>query len=349
MRITSQRKARKTKKSHKKVILKWIVLVLLLTVALYFYRDSLREILQGIRALSVKQLAISCLIAVMFFLTEGFIVYYMAYPIESTYKWIKGIKVAYLCEFYRILTLGSGSGFAAIYYLQKDGVAYAKGTGITMIQFVFKKIAVMLLGVVGFIYLLKQPQTGEVLRGYRGAMVTGCVITMLIAFSMTVITLSKTVKNWLLYAIDWAEKKYPKYCTQMEKWRENLILLNDTGRDLLTHKKRFGVLLALNLVKLAVIYTIPSYILKGVSSLTVIQSTMLMSVAYMLAGVIPAPSGIGSLEFVFLLFFNCFAQESNTVPAILVFRFATWIVPFVIGACVYLTDKLIHKDEAVAI
>lgn len=345
MRITNQRKATKTKKFHKKVILKWIILLVLLGIALYFYRNSLQEILQGIQALSARQLLVSCLIATVFFLTEGYIVYYMAHPIEATYSWTKGIRVAYLCEFYRILTLGSGSGFAAIYYLQKDGVAYAKGTGITMIQFVFKKIAVMLLGVTGFIYLLEQPLTGEVLGGYREAMVTGCVITMLIAVCMTVITLSEKVKDWLLAAIDWAQKKYPEYNVQMQKWRENLILLNDTGRDLLTHKKRFLMLLVLNLFKLAVIDTIPAYILYGMGQLTIMQSTMLMAVAYMLAGVIPAPSGIGSLEFVFLLFFNCFAQENNTVPSILVFRFATWIVPFVIGAIVYTADKLVHVRQ----
>mgnify|MGYP006949003448 FL=1 len=59
-----------------------------------------------------------------------------------------------------------------------------------------------------------------------------------------------------------------------------------------------------------------------------------MAIAYMLAGVIPAPSGIGSLEFVFLLFFNCFAGEMYTVPAILVFRFTTWLVPFIIGGII---------------
>lgn len=76
----------------------------------------------------------------------------------------------------------------------------------------------------------------------------------------------------------------------------------------MTHKKRFLVLLGLNLMKLIVIYLIPAYILKDISVLNIPQSVMLMAIAYMLAGVIPAPSGIGSLEFVFLLFFNCFGR-----------------------------------------
>lgn len=169
------------------------------------------------------------------------IIYYMAHPFESTYHWGKGIRTAYLCEFYRLLTLGSGSGIAAIYYLQKDGVSYAKGTGITMLQFVFKKIAVMILGLMGFLYLLKTPQTSQVLYQYQNAMIIGCVVTILIALFMTLITVSGRIKDWLLYAIDWLEHKKPKYTEQTEKWRENLILLNDTGQELMTHKKRFLV------------------------------------------------------------------------------------------------------------
>lgn len=313
---------------------KWLILLVFLAAALYFYRGSLAEILEGIRALSFVQLIISCLIATVFFLIEGGIVYYMAHPFESTYHWGKGIRTAYLCEFYRLLTLGSGSGFAAIYYLQKDGVPYAKGTGITMLQFVFKKIAVMILGLMGFLYLLGTPQTSQILCQYQNAMIIGCVVTILIALFMTLITVSEKIKDWLLYAIDWLEHKKPKYKQQMEKGRENLILLNDTGKELMTHKKRFLVLLGLNLMKLIVIYLIPAYILKDISVLNIPQSVMLMAIAYMLAGVIPAPSGIGSLEFVFLLFFNCFAGEMYTVPAILVFRFTTWLAPFIIGGII---------------
>ena len=332
MRIINQRGAEKTKKSHN--IIKWLVLFILLVIALYFYKDSLKEIIEGVKALSMVQIGVSFFLSVCFFLTEGYIVYYMAHPIENSYRWKKGIRTAYLCEFYRMLTLGNGSGFAAIYYLQKDNVPYPKGTGITMLQYVMKKIGVMLLGLTGFIFLLGQERTSEVLHGYTGAMATGCVITLTVVFAMTAITLSKTVKNRLLSALDNLQPKFPKYHEKMNQWRENLILLNNTGRELLTHKKRFFVVVVLNLWKLFVIYLIPAYILSGQCCLSVIESTMLMAVAYMLAGVIPAPSGIGSLEFVFLLFFAHFANEAATVPAILVFRFVTWIVPFLIGGVI---------------
>lgn len=344
MRITNQRGVRKTRKSHnpknKKVLLKWLVLLVLLVIALNFYKDSLKDIIEGVKALSVVQIGVSLLFSFCFSLTEGFIVYYMVHPFEKSYQWKKGIRTAYLSEFYRLITLGNGSGLATIYYLQKDGVSYPKGTGITMLQYVMKKIGVMLLGLTGFFFLLGQESTSEVLHGYTGAMTAGCFITLAVVFIMTAITLSKTVRNWIVFALDKLELKFPKYAMNFKQWRENLNLLNDTGRELLTHKKRFLVVVLLNLWKLFVIYLIPAYVLSGQCSLSIIESTMLMAVSYMLAGVIPAPSGIGSLEFVFLLFFTRFADEAAAVPAILVFRLVTWIVPFGIGGIILLFNKL---------
>lgn len=340
MRTTNQRGAKNTKKFHNfkknKNRYKWLILFVLLIAALYFYRDSLHEIMEGIKALSVIQIGVSLLLSFVFFLTEGYIVYCMAHLFERSYQWRKGIKTVYVCEFYRMLTLGSGAGFAEIYYLQKDNVPYPKGTGMTMLQFVMKKIAVMLLGLAGFLFLIGRDRTSEVLHGYEGAMGAGCIITFVIVFAMTAATLSKTVRDWLLFALDKLEPKFSKYQEKMQKWREDLKLLNDTGRELFTHKKCFLAVVLLNLWKLLSIYLIPAYILYGQCSLSIMESTMLMAIIYMLAGVIPAPSGIGSLEFVFLLFFSHFASEAAAVPAILVFRLVTWIVPFIIGGIVFL-------------
>ena len=86
----------KTTNPRSRRSVKWLILLVFLAAALYFYRGSLAEILEGIRALSFVQLIISCLIATVFFLIEGGIVYYMAHPFESTYHWGKGIRTAYL-------------------------------------------------------------------------------------------------------------------------------------------------------------------------------------------------------------------------------------------------------------
>lgn len=64
-----------------------------------------------------------------------------------------------------------------------------------------------------------------------------------------------------------------------------------------------------------------------------------MAVAYMLSGVIPSPSGVGSPEFVFLLLLGRFISPETALSAILVFRFATWILPFAVGGIIALAQK----------
>ena len=82
-----------------------------------------------------------------------------------------------------------------------------------------------------------------------------------------------------------------------------------------------GASLAIFLAGIAAVFT----------GLSFAENILLMAVAYMLAGVIPAPSGIGALEFVFLLFFTGFVEAGAALPAILLFRFVTWILPFGVG------------------
>ena len=46
----------------------------------------------------------------------------MASGIVPTYRLKYGIATAYRCEFYRLITFGSGTGIAEIHYLHKKGI-----------------------------------------------------------------------------------------------------------------------------------------------------------------------------------------------------------------------------------
>ena len=97
--------------------------------------------------------------------------------------------------------------------------------------------------------------------------------------------------------------------------------------------------------KLVLFYAIPVFLFqKNLPLCNVLprweECIFLMAVVYMLSGVIPAPSGVGSLEFVFLLFFSRFAGTQIAVPAILVFRFVTWIFPFAVGGLLKVSGML---------
>ncbi len=234
--ISQKPKGEGAKASRTKRMIK-AALLLLLAVSLFVYRDALRDITVGIRDVTWTELSLGVLLAFFGYLLEGLTISVMMGAVSPRERLWDGIFIAYACEFYRLATLGNGSGIAEIHYLHEKGVEPGSATVLTMIQYIMKRAAIMLLGVAGFVCLSHEEGTGALCREYILFLEAGCLITVMVIAVFLCIALSGRVAN----ALSWA------------------------------------------------------------------------------------------LEFVFLLFFTCFTDAKTAVPAILLFRFATWICPAAAG------------------
>lgn len=315
------------------------ILFLLLAASLFIYRDSLGDILKGITKVSFSELAVSSLLAALFFIMEGSIIRKLAVSVNCEYKVRYGIATAYRCEFYRLITFGSGAGIAEIHCLHQNGIDPAVGTGISLLQFAMKKICVALLGITGFLLLFFFPNTKALCNEYIAFLITGCIITIAIVLFLLAIILSNDIMCVIFHLTDKFAARFPAAGSKAASLKDKVRLLNESGHIFLQKKRTLLWIVFLNLIKLTAVYCIPAYLLHQNCRLTVLQCAALMAAVYMLAGVIPAPSGIGSLEFVYLLIFGVFAAPDITVPSLLVFRFVTWILPFTIGGIFTLYDK----------
>jgi uncharacterized protein (TIRG00374 family) len=65
-----------------------------------------------------------------------------------------------------------------------------------------------------------------------------------------------------------------------------------------------------------------------------VTSMAVAAVSVMLAAVIPAPAGIGSSEFVLIMMFGGIAGEAAAGAMSLLYRFATFVFPCLVGAVV---------------
>ena len=139
-----------------------ILIFCLLLAAAFFYRDSLAEIFQGIRQAEPAAVLMSAMLSMAAYFVEGMTIACMAgavipsgfcerdsplrpqsqacavqYPVRAEaldenagqkegqagpLSIRQGIRITFLCEFYRMITLGNGSGFAEIHYLHKNGM-----------------------------------------------------------------------------------------------------------------------------------------------------------------------------------------------------------------------------------
>ena len=80
-------------------------------------------------------------------------------------------------------------------------------------------------------------------------------------------------------------------------------------------------------MKLSCWYMVPWLLFAGTTSLSLPDTMLLTALIQTLAAVIPCPSGIGAVEYVFSLFFGTYVSGVSAVSASLVYRFATFLFP----------------------
>lgn len=316
------------------------VLLLLLIISLLFYKDSLQNILEGIRQVTWMEICVGVFLSLLGYLLEGMTIFCMMSIVIPHASAGYGIFIAFVCEFYRLTTLGSGSGIAEIHYIAQKKIEAGRAATLTMIQYVMKRIAIMLFGIWGFLFLYHNENTRMLCREYIVFMGAGCLITMIVIALFLCLALSSRLAAAAFWMLDWLCLKLPSKEEVFQKWKEQITLLNQSGKGILKQRKKMICVLLAQTGKLALFYGIPAYFLCGKTELMVTECIWLMAVSFMLAGVIPTPSGAVSLEFVFLLLFTGFADYNVAVPAILLFRFATWICPALLGGVLLLVRKL---------
>lgn len=320
-----------------------VLVIILLVLALFFYRDTLKEIMEGIRQVTWVELGIGIFLSFLGYSLEGAAISVMAGASASRLKTREGVFIAFVCEFYRLTTLGNGSGIAEIHYLHKKKIEPGSAAVLTVVQYMVKRAAIMFFGIAGFFFLLRREDTRELCRKYAVFMGAGCLITLVVIAFLMGVALWPKATDAALWVVKWLSDKIPSQKGNLEKGKEQILLLGNAGKSILRHRKKILGVFCLQIGKLTAFYLIPAVVLNGKTELTGMECVLVMAIAFMLAGVIPAPSGAGALEFVFLLFFTFFANPGGAVPAILLFRFATWVCPAICGGALLLIQDISGK------
>lgn len=334
------------KKDHAKSFKKKLtagILLLLLVLSVFFYKDSWIRIMEGLRLVTPANIAISSFLAVSAYIIEGMTIFCLMSTVIPGASAPEGIRIAFLCEFYRLTTLGNGAGIAEIHYMHKKGIETGKAALLTMLQYMWKKIAILVLGGISFLALSSGIHNNTILKEYSVFIAWGFLGTVAVITAFGCLILSGRIASAVNWGLDRLSEKFPSGQEHFLQWKEQILLLNQSGRDILRQKRRMLSVFLFQVQKLLLFYSIPMYLLLNKTALTAVECISLMALVYMLSGVIPAPSGVGSLEFAFLLLFGKFAAYDTAIPVILVYRFATWIVPFLLGGIVAAFSLICRK------
>ncbi len=194
----------------------------------------------------------------------------------------------------------SGSGIAEIYYLNSYGVQAGTATGMSLVQYIMYKLAVAAYGIAGFLILTAKGES--CVRGYGKLMLLGCLITVLITAALLFVAIGKRACSVIFTFL----KKKGK-----GRWEEKLLALEKQAELcqkeaglLLKNPKKLLCIILLNILKVSFWYAVPWLFLAGKIPLSLPEIMLLTALIQMLAAVIPVPSGIGSVEYVFTLVFR---------------------------------------------
>ena len=327
---------------NKKMWAKIIFVIVLLAIIAYTFRDLAGPILGQLRKTSAVVLIAICISSVIYHLFEAWITYSLAKRYNPDIKYSRTVCCAFYCSFYRLATLGSGSGVAAIYYLGQSGVEYSKGAGLYMIQYVMHKVSIALFS--GMLFLINWNFMVRNYSEYAVYLVLAYGLTAIISIFLILFAVSAKF-HWLLFKIGGIFNKSGKLDGVMESLRKNCDIMEVSTAELLKDKKTLVTTVLKNLIKCCFWYGIPFLILFGTGGLTLFQSLAVCSLSVMTAAVIPTPAGIGSVEVIMTSLIGVVVGVHVSGAVTLLYRFATFIFPFAVGGIYVLYRRWKVKQD----
>lgn len=324
--------------------MKLLLAAAIVAAIIYTFRDMVEPILEELGQTPLWVILVICGAGICYHLVEGWINCSFARQYQAAFTYRMGVESAFYCSFYRVATLGSGAGLAAVYYFNGKGIPVPKATGMYMVEYVIHKMSIALFSAVFF--LISFGFMRDYYNEYFVMLLAGYGLTILIAAGLLLFCCSRVLHRLLIGLLDKINRR-GRFDAQAAMLREQCGIMETATAELMTRKKFILSIVGKNMLKFAFFYGIPYVILTQEYGLTLPQSWAVTSLSVMLAAVIPSPAGIGSSEFVLAALFAVLVGTGAAGSAALLYRFATFVVPFLIGGIVVLVYKRIDRRMAV--
>lgn len=320
-------------------IWKLIFLLIIAGLSYYAFHDSFNDIADEIIKTSMGTLFFICLCSILYQCLDGAAIMLLAKRYNPDFRYRHGIGSSYYTSFFKAITMGSGDLFASIYYYKEHGIPLEKNYGLITVFYVVQKVTMTFYCVVCL--LCNAAFMKENYSQYLSYFLLGIALTVLVATVLIVVCVSEKFHLFLLFLANKVIKR--------ESWRLRLLELAGKLKEvreetvkLISDRRLLLILLTQNILKLTAWYLVPVFLLngRGVSGFSILS---IISAVVALAGIMPAPAGIGSTEFVYILLFTPLLGDISAASSVLLYRFATFLFPSIIGGFYFLLRDIIKK------
>ena len=325
---------------NKKLWFKIIFVAILILIILYTFQGSWRDILNQLAKTSPLIILLIGGASVVYHLFEGWITCSLSKRYNPRFRYRDGVYCAFFCSFYRLSTLGSGQGVAAVIFLGKKEVGYSEATGLYMIQYMLHKVSIALFS--GIFFVINWKVMSHHYKNYAGYLILAYVLTVLIAIGLILLAVypkSHSLILWLGNKLNF----HHKLDGMLKKLENGARIMEKSTSELLKDWKTIVIIVLKNLAKLCFWYSIPFLILLGSGEISILTSLSVTSLSVMTAAVIPTPAGIGSTELIMTSLYSLVVDVNKAGAITLLYRIATFIFPFVVGGALILAGRSLKR------
>ncbi len=329
---------------NKKNWIKLIFVIVLILIIIYTFRGSWNDIWEQLKNTAPWVLGLIAAATVIYHLLEGSITWTLARRCNPGFRLRDGFYCAFFCSFYRLSTLGSGQGVAAVVFLGKKGVDYSEATGMYMMQYMLHKVSIAIFS--GLFFFLNWQVMSQNYRNYAVYLILAYVLTVLISAGLILLAVWQKSHELILFLVRKLNKNN-KLDGILEKLESSFSIMEKSTAKLLKDVKLLIIIFIKNMVKLFFWYSIPFLIMLGTGEITLLSSLSVTSLSVMTAAVIPTPAGIGSTELIMTSLYRVLTDVNKAGAITLLYRVATFILPFLIGAVLILTERVVKRMRKV--
>lgn len=327
----------KLKNSKLKWCINLLLLVVILAIIFYVIRTSMSSIFAQLAKTSLWLLILVGISGVIFQFFEGFGMHLMINQPEEKFSTLTGFFGSTYIAFMRVITFGAGTLIAEVVYYRKKKISTSDAVGYLSLRVIFGKYALIILTIIGLIFFGRNLYAES--PGWFFLVILSIVLTFLLAAGLLAISLSTKLQAFTV--------RVAHRFLKAKKWRDKFDELNDkiyairaVVTRLLVNKQLSWQIIGLHVVKFFFWLVIPYLVLSPeYPGLGFWESFFYTAFASIFAGTIPTPAGIGSMELAFTFLFTPLVGRVDAISALLLYRFANYVLPFLIGMIYTAIDK----------
>lgn len=312
---------------------KYVFLIVVFVCAIYIFKNNMMDILRQLSKISFNGIVSILILSIGYSFIEGINISILSRKFKIKFNILSGVGCSFYTSFYKTVTFGSGSYVASIYYLQNKGLSPSQSMGGCTLNYVFHRISIALFSIICIIVNFNFIKFN--FRNYLNIIKFVYIITILIVVFLIFICLSEKFHKTILSIIKYIKTKIKindKYKDKINYLEDEILRIRNSSIIILQNKSTITLEIVLNLIKFLLIYLSSYVALREMNTnISIIDALTTTSLAMILAGSIPVPAGIASVEFVYTLLFSVIANNISSTSSMLIYRFSSFILPFLVG------------------